>query len=627
MTLLAAGTLAGVSVQAADTGDAPSSYGLATHETGNAVVWLGEEQPDDNDPVNGPAADGDDNQGVDDEGGVYAFPTLTPRRKSYDTNVFAYNTGATAATLVGWVDFDGNGVFDADEAAMASVPPGASHEKIKLQWPALLDITTSYSGPTWARFRISTAPIGASDATGNAVNGEVEDYMLVIEPDIDLDEIPDAVDPDNDNDGIPDTVEVVGLDTDGDGTPDYLDTDSDNDGLPDYVEAGRNGEAPVDSDGDSVPDYLDQDSDNDGVNDGEDVVDDADADGVSTAVEGYGDVDNDGIANAFDIDADNDLIPDAIEAGGEAEPVDSDNDGVADYLDLDSDNDGVPDLYEASDLGAFDFTIIDGNRNGQVDDTQLVGQNGYLDDAETNPDSGVPRYPLADNDGDDTHDYLDSDADGDGFHDVIEAGGSDSDQNGQVDGWSDSDSDGIEDGVDASITGGADSDGDGIDDVADSDFTGGGPGSDGPLGDDDSDGIVNRQDVDRNGDGLVDADNAIADGAGLPDSNGDGVPDTQDASVNGAVDDGAGGTTGGTTGTPGDTGDTTSGDNGASGSTVSGSPSDDASESRVETGVDGGFGCSIAGGRPSDPRSGTMRLSMFWLMAFASALVLLRRLR
>ena len=80
------------------------------------------------------------------------------------------------------------------------------------------------------------------------------------------------------------------------------------------------------------------------------------------------DSDVDGIADQFDLDSDNDGIPDIIESqpntavgtsnldvnkdglfdvfGSSATPLDTDNDSVDDYLDLDSDNDGIKDTIE-----------------------------------------------------------------------------------------------------------------------------------------------------------------------------------------------------------------------------------------------------------------------------------------
>lgn len=154
------------------------------------------------------------------------------------------------------------------------------------------------------------------------------------------------------------------------------------------------------------------------------------------------DSDNDGVNDEFDYDSDDDGIPDYIEVNGlnnilsrvDADtnglddiyslttlPIDTDLDKVDDYLDLDSDNDGVTDLIETGQLGLLSDTDL----NGVVDIGGNFGNNGWVDVAETSPDSGVIEYTLDDLDTDSIYSYLDLDSDGDNCSDVIEAGFSD----------------------------------------------------------------------------------------------------------------------------------------------------------------------------------------------------------
>ena len=156
------------------------------------------------------------------------------------------------------------------------------------------------------------------------------------------------------------------------------------------------------------------------------------------------DNDLDGIKDAFDLDSDNDGIPDSIENQGtlitlssidvnldglddifdaSALPIDTDNDTVLDFYDLDSDNNGISDLIETGQLGA----LLDTDLNGVVDGPNY-GVNGWADDAETFPDSNEIGYILNDYDNDNIFTYLDSDSDGDGCSDVNEAGFSDGNQ-------------------------------------------------------------------------------------------------------------------------------------------------------------------------------------------------------
>lgn len=153
------------------------------------------------------------------------------------------------------------------------------------------------------------------------------------------------------------------------------------------------------------------------------------------------DNDLDGIKDEFDLDSDNDGIPDNIENQGtlitlssiDANldglddifdisnlPIDSDNDTVLDFYDLDSDNDGISDLIETGQLGILSDTDLNG-----VEDGPTYGINGWADAAETSPDSNEIGYTINDLDNDSIFTYLDSDSDGDGCSDVIEAGFSD----------------------------------------------------------------------------------------------------------------------------------------------------------------------------------------------------------
>ncbi|MEM8886528.1 MAG: T9SS type A sorting domain-containing protein [Bacteroidota bacterium] len=132
------------------------------------------------------------------------------------------------------------------------------------------------------------------------------------------------------------------------------------------------------------------------------------------------DTDSDGIANSFDLDSDNDGIPDIVEAGG----ANSNGNGVA-HDDTDTDGDGLADIFETS-YGSTS-SLLDANGDG------VNELDGDLDS------DGYPNW-------------IDLDSDGDGIVDVIEAGGADVDQDGQIDYFStDTDGDGFADGVDGDV--------------------------------------------------------------------------------------------------------------------------------------------------------------------------------
>ncbi|TMM28525.1 hypothetical protein FDT66_13900, partial [Polaribacter aestuariivivens] len=172
------------------------------------------------------------------------------------------------------------------------------------------------------------------------------------------------------------------LDSDGDGIPDTDDVDDDNDGILDTVENTVGGTTYVplgDEDGDKLPNYLD-------------VRDDGTGDGSTT---NYTDINNDGIADIFDFDLD----------------------GIPNHLDLDADNDGIPDNIEAQTTngyiapsGAPGAGFTDVNNNG-LDDNYETAQGG-TNITPVNSDSAI----VTDN-----PDYLDLDSDQDGVSDTTEA--------------------------------------------------------------------------------------------------------------------------------------------------------------------------------------------------------------
>ena len=225
-------------------------------------------------------------------------------------------------------------------------------------------------------------------------------------------------------------------DDDGDGilTADEP-TDVDGSGIPDYLEAIG------DNDGDGVNDLLDLDDDNDGIPDTEEACGPGAID--FSCLPGGGnpvaDSDNDGTPNYQD--------PDfcTLNANGVCEILDSDGDGIIDQFDLDSDNDGIPDITEAGG-GA-----LDADGDGVIDDLTDDDTDGLADMVD--PDQGGTPLPVTDSDGDGVPNHLDLDSDNDGITDVIEAGGPDADGDGRIDGFIDADVDGLADSVDPTEAG------------------------------------------------------------------------------------------------------------------------------------------------------------------------------
>ncbi len=330
----------------------------------------------------------------------------------------------------GYVDSNGDGVNDNMDKDLDGIP---NHLDLDSDNDGIPDTVESFGVDADGDGRIDnytdTDNDGFSqnvDANNTGVSGSATGLGAL---DTDSEGIPNYLDLDSDNDGIPDIIEVYGADaansakvstytdTDGDGFSDQYDGDVGNDttienGTAALLRTGSDGnnDGRCDSwpyknmDSDSKPNPYDLDSDGDGITDVQETkLSDGDWNGrVDGAVNSDGrnsllalqltfnipDSDATGRTDPYDIDADDDGIPDNVEGlttlgyllpaaadtdndgidnnydnfngfGGDGiHPVDTDGDAVPDYLDNDTDGDGLIDIIEGNDL----------NLNGIPDD-------------------------------------------------------------------------------------------------------------------------------------------------------------------------------------------------------------------------------------------------------------------
>ncbi len=90
-------------------------------------------------------------------------------------HVWATNTTGAAAMLYGWIDYNGDGVFDnATERTSVAVADGTISSIVTLVFPV---VPGGVRGTTYARFRLST-DAAAAHPIGAAADGEVEDYRV-----------------------------------------------------------------------------------------------------------------------------------------------------------------------------------------------------------------------------------------------------------------------------------------------------------------------------------------------------------------------------------------------------------------------------------------------------------------
>ncbi len=355
----------------------------------------------------------------------------------------------------GWVDTNSDGINDNLDKDLDGIP---NHLDLDSDNDGIPDCAESFGVDANGDGRIDNYTDidndGLSQNVDGSAGGVTGSGLALGALDTDADGIGNYLDKDSDNDGIPDNIEVLGTDSnndgkqdsfsdsDGDGFCDAIDSDVGNDGTPENssaallrTSADGNGDGRTDSwpfknsDTDSKPNPYDLDSDGDGISDVKEAqltdtnwdgrVDGVlSSDGWNAAIAGQGSLslpNTDGIGrqNPYDIDSDEDGIPDNVEGlttngyllpaavdtdldgidnsydnfngfGGDGiHPCDIDNDTQPDYLDLDTDSDGLIDRIEGNDL----------NHNGLPDDnvalTGIDTDSDGLDDRFDNNNSNA----------------------------------------------------------------------------------------------------------------------------------------------------------------------------------------------------------------------------------------------
>lgn len=192
----------------------------------------------------------------------------------------------------------------------------------------------------------------------------------------------------------------------------------------------------IDTDGDGIANIFDLDDDNDGISDIEEAGFKSKSNGLSKM-----DVTTPSTWIDTNRNGQNDNIDTLITAGTYALP-DTDGDGVPDYLDLDSDNDS---LYDVDEAGIYNG---DGDINGDGKGDLLDADGDGILDLYDNNNSvfGTSVRAFAqDTDADGIPDYLELDSNNDGIKDIKDGlySSLDTNNDGKVDGSSDSDKDGL----------------------------------------------------------------------------------------------------------------------------------------------------------------------------------------
>jgi hypothetical protein len=165
-----------------DFGDAPSSYdpvalSPALHEKDTALR-LGPTWDQEFNKTSSVLADADGS----DEDAVATVNVLDTATTNYIADITVYNNTGANVTLIGWLDINGNGTFEASEGRSLTVPHGGP--VLQTRTLAWLGINTPLvvGQTTYLRIRLTRAVSGmtVNNATGYYNNGEVEDYRVLI---------------------------------------------------------------------------------------------------------------------------------------------------------------------------------------------------------------------------------------------------------------------------------------------------------------------------------------------------------------------------------------------------------------------------------------------------------------
>lgn len=165
-----------------DHGDAPQSYGDATHGV-TPDLYIGSVMPDgESTALNSANGDtdglGDNNTNNNDESTILTFPELTTKSSTYSlVDIPVKNIMTTPATLTGWLDFNSNGLFEAGESAGLNIPASSGTTLVTLDWSSLPQSLSE--GITYLRLRLTEANVNQSP-DGSGLLGEVEDYAVSI---------------------------------------------------------------------------------------------------------------------------------------------------------------------------------------------------------------------------------------------------------------------------------------------------------------------------------------------------------------------------------------------------------------------------------------------------------------
>lgn len=115
------------------------------------------------------------------EDGLAFVPIFSPASGKYLAQCQVFNNTGANATLCAWLDFNGNGIFDAAEGITpVTVVSNAATQTVPLNWPSAPS-TLMVGTYTYLRIRITSSAMTKNNATGYYNTGEVEDYRVIVD--------------------------------------------------------------------------------------------------------------------------------------------------------------------------------------------------------------------------------------------------------------------------------------------------------------------------------------------------------------------------------------------------------------------------------------------------------------
>ncbi len=170
-----------------DWGDNPSTYGdLCIDINCGSPAHLGVIADGENGTQYSMEADGDDSDGVDDEDGVVFVggDSFVPGMNK--TITISWSTQDLNSYISGWIDFDGNGTFEASEKIIDDHEVGSCCGTVTGSRDFIISVPTDAAcGMSYSRFLIASdvngGPTGMLCGDPTCNDGEVEDYPLNIE--------------------------------------------------------------------------------------------------------------------------------------------------------------------------------------------------------------------------------------------------------------------------------------------------------------------------------------------------------------------------------------------------------------------------------------------------------------